>query len=265
MGLLGRFIGRLAVVPEKVGRAMYLRLAAIGTRIGVFEIVPSTYMFDLVLEPSDTERVDLDWSMASPREEDRRKKHLQPSPKLILTDRLRLRPVRAHDLDTLHALWSDPAVCEYLLNGARFSREQVAGELEAALVMSANHGVGYWLIELKDRVGVAGFCGFRRLPSGPDVEIVFSLRPQFWGRGLATEAGRAVLERLWEVTSFSRIYGRTHAHNQRSIGVMQKLGMQFDWSGAGTVCCVIERANRFPRKALVSIRVPSHPLSTAIR
>src|SRR5215475_2474241 len=69
MSLREQFAARLAIAAEKLGRAVYLGLAAIGTRIGVFEIVPSTFMFDLVLGQSDTECGDLGWSIASPREE----------------------------------------------------------------------------------------------------------------------------------------------------------------------------------------------------
>jgi len=55
--------------------------------------------------------------------------------------------------------------------------------------------------------------------------VAFWLLPVSWGRGLATEAGRAVLDYGVERLALGRIIGLVDPANAGSIRVLEKLGM----------------------------------------
>jgi len=113
------------------------------------------------------------------------------------TDRLLLRGHRIDDLPDCTAMWGDPEVTRYI-GGKPFSREEVWSKI----LRYAGHwsllGFGYWLIA--DRatgrfLGEAGFADFKRQiePSFAGLpEIGWALAREAQGRGIATEALRAV-------------------------------------------------------------------------
>jgi RimJ/RimL family protein N-acetyltransferase len=70
-----------------------------------------------------------------------------------------------------------------------------------------------------------GRTGLKHWPQFDEVEVGWVLAPAFWGRGLATEAGRACLE--WGLRSLAVPYvtAMIQPENQRSIRVAERLGM----------------------------------------
>lgn len=71
-----------------------------------------------------------------------------------------------------------------------------------------------------------GSGGFYRMPAGDgDIMCGYSIVPTFQGRGLATEAMRALFAWLFDQPGVRRIIGDTFPHLNQSIRVMTKLGM----------------------------------------
>jgi RimJ/RimL family protein N-acetyltransferase len=52
------------------------------------------------------------------------------------------------------------------------------------------------------------------------------LHPDFWGRGLATEGARAMLEIGFDLMGMHRIIARIEARNSGSAAVLERLGMR---------------------------------------
>lgn len=61
---------------------------------------------------------------------------------------------------------------------------------------------------------------------GPDMEIGYWLTPAAWGRGYATEAGRAVVAMARHALGLRRIAGWHFADNPTSGAVLRKLGFR---------------------------------------
>lgn len=80
-----------------------------------------------------------------------------------------------------------------------------------------------------------------------DVEVGWELRPSAWGRGLATEGGRAAVRCGFEVVGLQRIISTTRADNLASRRVMEKCGLvlqsEFRYKGALAVWYAIDRAD----------------------
>jgi RimJ/RimL family protein N-acetyltransferase len=65
----------------------------------------------------------------------------------------------------------------------------------------------------------------------PAVEIGWRLAYEYWGRGYATEAARAVLDHAFKQLKLSEVVAFTVVSNRQSRKVMQKIGMRYDPQG----------------------------------
>jgi [ribosomal protein S5]-alanine N-acetyltransferase len=146
----------------------------------------------------------------------------------IETARLRLRPCVESDIDALYRLWTDPDVRRYLWDGVVITREQAAEVVGASAESFGAHGFGQWVILARGGGELIGFCGLRHFGEPPEVEVLYGLAPQFWGRGLATEAARAMLADGFGRLGLERIYAGADPPNAASLRVMEKAGMAFD-------------------------------------
>jgi RimJ/RimL family protein N-acetyltransferase len=79
-----------------------------------------------------------------------------------------------------------------LMGGAR-SEAETAEYLDRNLAHWAEHGFGIWFLREPASGRVVGRAGLRHLTVEEvnEVELCFALVPEFWGRGLATDAARA--------------------------------------------------------------------------
>jgi RimJ/RimL family protein N-acetyltransferase len=145
---------------------------------------------------------------------------------VIETARLRLRLFCPEDLDDLAAMFSDPNVMKYVEDGKPADREQARKALDSIIQHWRRHGFGRWAVEDKTTREFVGFGGLRSLFGMP--EVVYYFATPHWGKGLATELGRASLRYGFETHSFARIVAIAKPGNTASIHVMEKLGMRFE-------------------------------------
>ena len=149
----------------------------------------------------------------------------------IETERLLLRPWRADDIDALAALLAVPAVSWYPFRRG-LTREESERYLDRQMRHWETHGFGMWAAELLGAGDLIGYLGLAVpvwLPEVlPAVEVGWRLHPTCWGRGLATEGGRASLRHGFEVLDLDRIISIFEPENVASGRVMVRLGMH-EW------------------------------------
>ena len=84
-----------------------------------------------------------------------------------------------------------------------------------------------------------GRCGLYPFRNDSDVIVAgeavlaFYLAREYWGRGLATEAGRAFVDYGFTTLGLRRIHAGMNANNAASIRVIEKLGFTRVRSGEG--------------------------------
>jgi RimJ/RimL family protein N-acetyltransferase len=144
----------------------------------------------------------------------------------LYTDRLVLRPWTENDTDALHRLWTDADVRRYLFDDMMTELHQTADLVRSSIEASSRTGLGFWGISLHSNAPLLGFCGFRHSEDIQGFELMYGLLPQCWGQGLATEACLGALSYFWTATSHRQVYARTDSPNQRSVALIQRLGMQ---------------------------------------
>jgi RimJ/RimL family protein N-acetyltransferase len=149
----------------------------------------------------------------------------QQVPGTAETPRLFLRPICLEDLDHLYRLNADPEVMRHIGKGVR-DRQETQEHLERLVDHWAKHGFGLWTMILRDSGLPAGRCGLQHYDGTSEIELSFALAPEFWGRGLAVEAGQAALGHGFSVLGLERIIATARKANTRSRRVLEKLGMQ---------------------------------------
>lgn len=163
----------------------------------------------------------------------------------VETERLRIRPYRADDLDDLHRMWTDPGVRRYLWDDEIIPLETARLAMQASIDSTDAHGYGHWAVCPRRADTLIGFCGFRAFDDGPEIELLYGLLPAYWGKGLATEGSRAMLRWGFAQYPWPRVLALTDAPNLASIEVMKRLGMSFlerrEHHGLDTVFYVMER------------------------
>lgn len=101
-----------------------------------------------------------------------------------------------------------------------------------------------WAIRYKGQSELLGTCGFNSLNDRQySGEIGFEISPNCWGKGIAAEAVRAIVEWAFSTGlehSLHRIVARTMLKNDASVRLLKKLGFQEEgiarkggyWKGA---------------------------------
>jgi RimJ/RimL family protein N-acetyltransferase len=145
---------------------------------------------------------------------------------ILRSTRTELRPLTAADIDAAHALWTDPDVRRHLWDGQVISRERAAEMVSSADQAFRDRGYGLWgLYHGAD--GLIGFCGCLPSEQG-DAELLYGLRPRWWGLGLATECAGAVVAHLFDVVGAPAVVASTDVPNHASIRVLERLGLRFE-------------------------------------
>jgi RimJ/RimL family protein N-acetyltransferase len=148
----------------------------------------------------------------------------------LRTTRLLLRGWCGDDLAPFAALNADPEVMEHFPSTlSRAQSDDFADRIVAGL---ERRGWGLWAAEVTSTGTFIGFVGLNPVPFEasftPAVEIGWRLARTYWGSGLATEAGHAVLAHAFGPLGFDELVSFTSTTNLRSQRVMQKLGMRYD-------------------------------------
>jgi len=144
----------------------------------------------------------------------------------LTSRRLAFRTWTLQDDPLALSLWGNPAVTALI--GGPFTFEQIHGRLLREIACAASAGVQYWpLFELATD-GFVGCCGLRpyRLPERV-FELGFHIKPEFSGRGLATEAARTVILHAFNTVGARALFAGHHPDNAASRHILTRLGFRF--------------------------------------
>lgn len=144
------------------------------------------------------------------------------------TERLRMRAWVAADRDVFAALNADPEVmCYFPSVMTRDASDDFADGIEARM---AELGYGLWALEPRNEGGFVGFTGLNPMPAGVPgsggLEVGWRLARSAWGRGYATEAGRAALAVAFDRLGLDEVWSLTTTTNLPSRAVMGRLGLR---------------------------------------
>lgn len=145
------------------------------------------------------------------------------------TEHLRLRPMHVTDAQDMFDYARRQSVTSFLLwephPNLSYTRDYLR-YIESRYALGDFYD---WAIIDLESERMIGTCGFAKINTDHDsAEIGYVLNPDFWGRGYAVEAAERVIEFGFSALGLHRIEARFMKGNERSLRVMEKLGMTFE-------------------------------------
>lgn len=145
---------------------------------------------------------------------------------VLESDCVRLRPLRAGDVDDLFAVFSDPAVTRYWSTTAWTLRAQAEAWLAERMALVPPSAYGWALCDPADDRLVGTTALFALAGPLHRAEIGYSLRRDRQGRGLATEAVRLALRFAFGTLGLERIEADVDPRNTASCALAERLGFR---------------------------------------
>jgi ribosomal-protein-alanine N-acetyltransferase len=118
-----------------------------------------------------------------------------------------------------------PEVTKYLGRGKGHTRESAVKLLNYFENVWAEKAYGAFAVIERSSKTIIGHCGFNTLTDGR-TEFLYAYDSSAWGKGYATEAGKAVLQYAKANLSLAELYALSYPQNKASINVLTKLGFQ---------------------------------------
>ncbi len=147
---------------------------------------------------------------------------------IVETPRLRLRELTVDDAEFIRGLVNEPS---FLANigdkGVRTLDDARNFILDGPWRRNQKPGYGQFMVELKPDGIPIGVCGLLYRDRLDLTDVGCAFLPAYWRRGIAYEAGAAVMEYGRKVLGIEEIVGLTSEKNLASIGLLEKFGMTF--------------------------------------
>ena len=146
---------------------------------------------------------------------------------MIETQRLLLR--RWHDGDDLAAapIYAKARVMRYIPGGT-WDLNRTKAIVARMRALEEAQGYGFYPAVLKESGAIVGHAGLGHLEGTEEVELAYLFDEPQWGKGLATEAARAILGYGFATIGLERIVAVAFPENRRSIEVMKRCGMTYE-------------------------------------
>ena len=161
-------------------------------------------------------------------------------PAVLHTERLLLRPLRQEDAGDLFELLRDEEVAFFVRRGP-----VIRAEIQEAV---REHLRNPWeahptfVVVLEERV--VGEVTLEIEPRDLTANLGYAIAREHWGKGLATEAARTVVDYGFRVCGLAKVHARADPRNVGSVRVLEKLGMRREGLLRSHVLRRGERADR---------------------
>ncbi|HUS32291.1 MAG TPA: GNAT family N-acetyltransferase [Kofleriaceae bacterium] len=148
----------------------------------------------------------------------------------LVTPRLRLRQWRDADVEPFELMSNDREVMAHF--PSLYSRDVVETMVMRQRDFIAEKGYGFWAVDELATGRFIGFCGIKDVtfdvPWLPAIETGWRFARDAWGKGYATEAGRAAQRFAFETLGLAELVAFLLPMNARSAAVCERLGMTRD-------------------------------------
>lgn len=149
----------------------------------------------------------------------------------LTTARLTLRPPVATDAARLFEIYGDPETNRFNPFGPHADLAASEAMLGDWIAQWDQDGFSQWAVtETSDPDRIIGFGGIsmRFYDDVPRLNLGYRFAPEAWGKGLATELGRASLDFAFTTLGARQVFAVVRPHNAPSIAVLERVGMRRD-------------------------------------
>ena len=152
-----------------------------------------------------------------------------PMTRILETERLTLRELNERDAAFILELLNEPGWLRFI--GDRGIRSEVGAReyiVNGPVAMYRRLGFGLYAVVRKADGIAIGVCGLIKRDTLDDVDIGFAFLERHGEMGYAFEAAEAVMARAREVLGLKRVVAITSVDNEKSIRLLQKIGLRFE-------------------------------------
>ncbi|MDF1739618.1 MAG: GNAT family N-acetyltransferase [Verrucomicrobiales bacterium] len=143
----------------------------------------------------------------------------------IETERLILRPFREEDLDDELSIVGDADTMSFYRRP--YTREEVAGIIARNIETFEASGYGMFAVIDKQSGEYLGDCGItiQLIDGVEEFEVGYRIRKEKWGRGIAPEAARAMIQYGFRDLGLAKLCSYMTKDNRQSRRAAEKAGM----------------------------------------
>ncbi|SNR35132.1 GNAT family N-acetyltransferase [Flavobacterium sp. ov086] len=150
----------------------------------------------------------------------------------IETERLLLREFLLTDDIGLFELESNPNVHLFVGKKPITHIDQSRAYIDFLHKQYADFGTGRWAVILKETGEFIGWSGIKFITNEINnhkdfYEIGYRFIERHWGKGYATEAGKAFIDQAFNVMKVDAVYAYADPGNENSRKILEKLGLQY--------------------------------------
>lgn len=128
-------------------------------------------------------------------------------------------------------VYGDAEVMRHVAGGAHTSIANTASAIADYQEHEARNGFTFWGVEEASSGELLGDCGLYLLEGrGPEIEFGVTLSRTSWGKGIATECGRACIEHAFTNLRHEQLVAVAQPGNAATISMLRKLGFHHDGS-----------------------------------
>ena len=147
----------------------------------------------------------------------------------ITTENLILRPFREEDVPAITAEMNDPEVVKTTHAMSYPFPEENVRRWIGGMSASWEKGSSFvFAVTSRETGAMYGFICLVAEPRDYRAELGYAYGRSHWGKGIGTEACKAVIDFGFQVLELHKIYARHFASNPASGRVMQKSGMEYE-------------------------------------
>ncbi|MEP7074873.1 MAG: GNAT family N-acetyltransferase [Acidobacteriota bacterium] len=147
---------------------------------------------------------------------------------MLETKRLIIRKMTVEDLSWLIESRSDPQMYKYLGGLERQNPDAVTRRMDFYLECYEKFGFGQCAMIWKATGERVGCSGLQPLEQTGEIEVGYSVIPEFWRMGIGYECAYAWLEYGFDQSGLERVVAVADEENTGSWRIMQKCGMKFE-------------------------------------
>jgi len=147
---------------------------------------------------------------------------------ILETARLRLRELTPEDAPFMLELLNTPGWLSNVGDRKVHTIAAATAYIEDRLVKGyREHGLGLWLMEIRDTGEPIGICGLIKRIDLDEVDVGFAVLPAFMRQGYTFEAADACIAYAADRFGIGHLLAITSPGNEASISLLLKLGFVF--------------------------------------
>lgn len=148
--------------------------------------------------------------------------------RILESDRLLIRPFQLGDEEDVFEFSSDEKVNRYTGDVLRTTLEDAKKIItDVWLPDYKKYGYGRFAVIFKPDNKLIGFNGFKFHPDGAFTDFGYRFLSNYWGKGIATESSKMLLEYGYNNYDIDEVLGFVMKENPASSAVLKKIGFQF--------------------------------------